>query len=127
MWDNSCLISNICSIIFKWLGSNIGGWTPAFGIRYNIFVTTGFGGILGGMRMASVEPDDIISVLRDSGGELSMEELVAKVVARLRATHPNTTPTVVKSAVLPLIAGSRVALTEDRKLRLRIPTQRVGT
>lgn len=68
--------------------------------------------------MASVEPEIIIGVLEESG-ELSIDELVAKV----QVISPTSPTTVVKSAILPLISGARIDLTPGQKLRLRITAQ----
>lgn len=56
----------------------------------------------------------IITALTDSGGELSMGELVRKVLEQSEATAAD-----IKSAVLPMISGEAIDLTSDLKLRLR--------
>lgn len=56
----------------------------------------------------------IITVLTDSGGELSVGELVKKVRENSDASAAD-----VKAAMLPMISGESIELTSDLKLRLR--------
>lgn len=62
--------------------------------------------------MAPVEME-IVKALRDSGGELSMSDLVSKV-----QKESGTSVADVKAAVLPMISGECIEMTSDRKLRL---------
>jgi hypothetical protein len=66
----------------------------------------------GGYNMAPVEIA-IVKALKDSGGELSMNDLVSKV-----QENSKTSVADVKSAVLPMISGECIQMTADRKLRL---------
>jgi hypothetical protein len=56
---------------------------------------------------------DISAALKDSGGELSMNDLVSKVQQSSRTSVAD-----VKAAVLPMISGECIEMTPDRKLRL---------
>lgn len=60
----------------------------------------------------------IITVLTDSGGELSVGDLVKKVREYSEASAAD-----VKAAVLPMISGESIELTPDLKLRLRKASQ----
>jgi hypothetical protein len=62
--------------------------------------------------MAPVETE-IVKALKDSGGELSMKDLLIKV-----QENSQTSVADVKAAVLPMISGDCIVLTPDRKLRL---------
>jgi DNA-directed RNA polymerase delta subunit len=62
--------------------------------------------------MAPVEME-IVKALKDSGGELSMNDLVSKVQENL-----GTSVADVRAAVLPMISGECIEMTPDRKLRL---------
>ena len=55
----------------------------------------------------------IVNALKDSGGELSMNDLVSKVQQSSRTSVAD-----VKAAVLPMISGECIEMTLDRKLRL---------
>jgi hypothetical protein len=57
----------------------------------------------------------VLDALKDSD-PLSMNDLVSKVQ---ESSETAVTATAVKGAVLPLIAGDRLQLTDDLKLRLR--------
>jgi hypothetical protein len=62
--------------------------------------------------MAPVEME-IVKALKNSGGELSMNDLVNKVQENSRTSVAD-----VKAAVLPMISGECIEMTPDRKLRL---------
>jgi hypothetical protein len=55
----------------------------------------------------------IVNALKDSGGEISMNDLVSKVQQSSRTSVAD-----VKAAVLPMISGECIEMTPDRKLRL---------
>lgn len=56
----------------------------------------------------------ILTALTNSGGELSVSELVKKVRENSDASAAD-----VKAAMLPMISGESIELTSDLKLRLR--------
>lgn len=56
----------------------------------------------------------IMKVLKDSNGELSMNDLVSRVQENFQGASASD----VKAAVLPMISGERIDLTPDLKLRL---------
>jgi hypothetical protein len=58
---------------------------------------------------------EIVSVLKAANAEVSVSDLVDRVVVRQAAT-----PSEVKAALLPMISAERIELTANRKLRLPI-------
>lgn len=62
----------------------------------------------------------ILTVLMNSGGEMSVGDLVQKV-----REHSDASAADVKAAVLPMISGESIELTPDLKLRLRKTAQAI--